>query len=127
MKNCRVNITSVVDGRKVDSVRMGKIEILPNLVKLWYEEEQAIVELCLEDKKVTINRTGDYTLRLAFEKGQICDGTLGISGSKGDLQTETTRLAYSVADTSFMLSLHYQLLIGGEAQTTRLRLFAKIN
>jgi len=32
-----------------------------------------------------------------------------------------------VADTSFMLSLHYQLLIGGEAQTTRLRLFAKIN
>ena len=126
MKNCRIKLSSTVDGKKTETAYEGQIEVLDNLITVSYAEEQAFVELRLMDKKVSMQRTGDYTLKLAFEKGKVCNGLLGIAGSEGALQTETTRLAYLVTDDSFMLTLHYKLLIGTETQDMRLRLDAKI-
>ena len=125
MQACKVTIATTVDGKTTEIVRDGEMSIENNGVKLRYTEENAQVLLCYEKGEVVIDRQGDYTMRLRMKKGETCDGVLGIGGSQGAIQTKTDRLAYSLKDDSFMLSLHYDLLIGNETQKMRIRLFAK--
>lgn len=125
MTACRLTITTSVDGKETDVSYDGQMTLTPLCATISYKEENAKVCLKLENGVVFIERKGDYTLSLLLKKGETCNGNVGIGGSVGDIQAYTTRLAYSVTDYSFMLSLHYTLFIGGEPQKMKLRLFAK--
>ncbi len=125
MQACKVTIATTVDGKTTEIAREGKMSLSNGGAKITYAEEDAVVTLCFENGEVAIDRQGDYTMRLLMKKGETCEGVLGIGGAEGRVQTQTQRLAYSLKDNSFMLSLHYDLLIGNETQKMRIRLFAK--
>lgn len=125
MQACKVTIATTVDNKTTEIVRDGKMSLSAACVKIYYLEENAAVTVSFENGVVCIDRQGDYTMRLCLKKGEICDGVLGIGGAEGSVQTQTNRIAYSLKDDSFMILLHYDLLIGGETQKMRIRLFAK--
>lgn len=125
MQACKITIATTADGKKTETVRDGKMALTMQSARLTYAEENAKVALIFENGSVVIERNGDYTMRLRMQKDEICDGTLGIGGAEGAIQTKTTRLAYVLTEKSFMLSLHYDLLIGEETQKMRIRLFAR--
>ena len=125
MKNCRITITTTIDGVSTEAVRQGQAELSLLSAKIDYLEAQAKVRIALEDGKLQIYREGDYTQALYFQEGQILEGKLGIGGADGVIFTKTNRLSYSLSDTSLLLSLHYDLLIGDEPQSVQIRLFVK--
>ncbi len=126
MRVCTVTIATQADERKSNVVRNGRIEITSTKVTITYTEETAETLLVFDKNNVSIERKGDYTMRLSMQKGETRNGVIGIGDNEGEVQTKTSRLAYTISDTSFMLSLHYDLIIGGETQKMRIRLFAKI-
>jgi len=125
MQTCRVTIATTIDGKTTEIVREGKMSLQEGIARIIYTEENAEITLVFNNREVCIERVGDYTMRLRMKKGEICDGEIGISGSTGRVQTQVTRLAYSLKNDSFMLSLHYDLLLGDAIQKTKIRLFAK--
>ena len=125
MNKCFLTITSVADGKETAFTRTGEFESSLNSTLIRYKEDNAEVTLRLENGVVDIERQGDYTLRLHLKKGERTQGVLGIKGSQGVIQTDTGRIAYSVTETSFMLSLKYSLIIGEETQEMKFRLYAK--
>lgn len=125
MQKCFLTITSVADGKESSFARTGKFESSLNSTCICYQEENADVSLRLENGVVSIDRKGDYTLCLRLKKGEKTQGWLGINGTQGEIETETSRIAYSVTENSFMLSLRYTLLIGGERQDMKFCLYAK--
>lgn len=126
MKTCRVTMATVADGKKTEIIRDGKMFLADNRAELVYTEENATITLVFDKGAVYIERQGDYTMRLTLKKGEKCNGMLGIGGAEGQVQTQTSRLAYSLTENSLMLSLHYDLFVGNEPQNIRLRLFSKI-
>ena len=120
-----LTITTVTDGKANEISRESEGLLSHDLVQIKYREKNAEVVLRMEAGTVFIERRGDYTLSLKLRKNERTRGELGINGSVGEVETQTTRIAYSLTDNSFMLSLHYSLLVGGEAQHMRIRLFAK--
>lgn len=120
-----LTITTVIDGKTSEISREAEGILSHGLVQINYCEENAKVSLRLENGTVFIDRQGDYTLSLKLRKNERTQGELGINGAVGEVETHTTRIAYSLTDTSFMLSLHYSLRVGVEAQDMRIRLFAK--
>ena len=120
-----LTITTVADGKTSEISREAEGILSYGLVQINYCEENAEVRLRLENGTVFIDRQGDYTLSLKLRKNERTQGELGINGAVGEVETHTTRIAYSLTDTSFMLSLHYSLLVGVEAQDMRIRVFAK--
>lgn len=125
MKKYLVTITTLIDNQTTEFTYKGEGEISPSFAKLRYIEDNAQTQLSLSNGIVCISRKGDYTLELSFEKGKIRKGVLGINGTNGEVHTNTTRIAYSLSESSLLLSLHYALLAGGEPQETKVRLFAK--
>lgn len=125
MRRCLLTITTVADGKENEISREGEFALSLTEAKVAYREDAAFVSVGLKNGAVFVERQGDYTLRLILKKGETTTGELGINGSVGEIETYTRRIAYSLTETSFMLSLHYSLIMGGEVQDMRLRLFAK--
>ena len=125
MQSCKVTIATTVDNKTTEIIRDGEMLLSINGARICYLDAGAEVTLVFENNVVFIERKGDYSMRLYMKKGEICEGMLGICGSEGKVQTKTTRLAYSLTESTFMLSLHYDLMVGEEAQKMRIRLFAK--
>ena len=125
MRNCQISITTVVDGNETQFSTKGKMESLPLGARLTYTEENAIVGLEINGNEAKIVRTGDYTLSITLKQGKNANGSIGIGGSSGELSTYTHKLAYSAQENSLLLSLVYDLTIGGEKQEMRLRIYAK--
>ena len=113
---CQVTIVTVADGRKTRVLRQGELRVTPTEITLYYAEENAETTLILRGGRVEIVRKGDYTLAICLEKGKTLDGSLGIGGSEGVIQTKTERIGYSIAEDTFVLRLKYELLTGGEPQ-----------
>ena len=109
---CQVKITTTVDGKKTQVVRKGDLQISDSQTVVTYEEETATVSVCLQNKRVTLTRMGDYSLFLPLEKGKTLDGTLGIGGNEGQVQVKTQRTAYSILDNKLILDLKYTLIVG---------------
>ncbi len=120
-----LTITTVADGKENEISREAEGILSHGLVQIKYREENAEVSLRLENGTVFIDRRGDYVLSLQLKKNERTKGELGINGSVGEIETQTARIAYSLTENSFMLSLHYSLLVGTEPQDMRIRLFAK--
>ena len=125
MQACTITIATTVDGKCTEIIRNGEMALNATCVKLRYFDEQATVFVVFENNEVSIDRQGDYSMRLLMRKGEVCDGVLGIGGSTGAVQTQTRRIAYSQTKNSFTLALHYDLIIGGEIQKMRIRLSAR--
>ena len=125
MRNCSISITTTVDGNALETVKKGECVLGLTTARLCYFEEQAKVCITLENDELRIVREGDYTQDLYFVRGKTCEGKLGIGGADGVIYTNTKKLGYSLTETSFLLSLHYDLIVGGEPQSMQIRLFAK--
>lgn len=121
---CQVVIVTETDGKKTRVVRKGDLCVATDIT-LCYTEECAETKLILRGSTVEIVRKGDYSLVMRFEKGKILDGTLGLAGNVGVIQTKTERIGYSVIDGNFALRLKYQLLTGGEPQKMRVSIDTK--
>ena len=125
MQTCDVTISTKTNGQENKISRHGEMELSLTSAKVSYIEENARVTLALEKGVVTIARDGDYSLFLVLERGKIREGSLGINGSEGSIHTNTYRVAYSLTENSLLLSLHYDLLTGGDPQRMQIRLFSK--
>ncbi len=126
MHACRVKISTTTDNHTTEIVRNGELEITPKRIRLSYTEKNAKVLLALEDGVTTIDRQGDYTMRLRLQKGEYCAGVLGIGGCEGEVYTKTSRIAYTTREEGCTLDLHYDLIVGEETQRMRIRILAKI-
>lgn len=125
MYNCSVTIITTADGKKTEITRAGVLTVSSSVTSVTYEEEDAHVCVRLENGVVMIERTGGYTLFLRLVKGELTEGTIGISSSQGTVQTKTYRIAYVKKENAFELSLHYDLLFGEERQNIKIRLYAQ--
>ena len=125
MKACKLTITTTADGVENSVTREGEMELSLTGVQLRYREENAFVVMILKGESAEIQREGDYSLRLFLKRGEVSQGTIGIGGSNGEIQTFTHRVSYSVSKDSLLLSLYYDLLISGEKQEMKLRLLSR--
>ena len=125
MKECRVSITSNVDGQENSFVREGYIDLSPVRPQISYVEEDGQVQIYLEGETAYVERRGSYSLKLRLERGKVGKGYIGIGGQEGEIQTFAKKIAYSTSKNSLLVSLQYVLTIGGEKQTTSLRLSAR--
>lgn len=125
MQACDITISTKTNGRENKISRSGEMELSLTSAKVSYIEENARVTLTLEKGIVTIDRDGDYSLFLVLERGKLREGSLGINGSAGSIHTNTYRIAYSLTEKSLLLSLHYDLLTGGDPQRMQIRVFSK--
>ena len=126
MQACKLTITTLVDGQKTEFSCQGELELSTFTAILRYREENAIVTLSWNGESVSIDRQGDYTLRLFLQRGARTVGSIGIGGNEGEVEVETHRLDYAVRKNSLLAMLHYDLIIGGEAQRMQLRISARI-
>lgn len=125
MKKCRLTITTIVDGQENVITREGEMDLSVQTAKVYYREENAEVTLQLEGETATVERRGDYTLRLHLVRGETTQGELGIGGSSGEIQTLTRAIQYSIREKSLLISLKYDLIISGERQNMQLRILGR--
>ena len=126
MQTCRVTITTSVDGVEKTINRDGECMLSALSCELRYREENAAIRIVVKGETAEIERVGDYSLRLNLERGRQTVGYLGLGGSEGEIGVFTHSVAYSMGKNSLLLSLHYDLLLGGEIQKMKLRLLARI-
>ncbi len=125
MEKCLLTITTITDGIKSETTRKGYCSLLPTLAQIEYEEEKARVSVRFEKGEAQVLREGDYTLFLPLKKGEKTLGEIGINGVTGEIEIETSRIAYSYGEGTFTLSLKYSLRIGTEKQNMSIRLLVK--
>ena len=126
MQACRVTITTSVDGAENTINREGECLLSVFGCELRYREENAAIRILLKGETAEIERVGDYSLRLNLERGRQTVGYLGIGGSEGEIGVFAHTVAYSMGKDSLLLSLRYDLLLGGELQKMKLRLLARV-
>ncbi len=125
MEKCRLTIITTAQEQENRVFLDGEIEVKANAVKIAYADKESQVTLLIKNEEVFIKRCGDYSLQLHLKKDCVCEGSIGIAGSKGEVKTRTQEIAYSKKEESFLLSLQYDLLIGNEAQAMKIRLLGK--
>jgi len=125
MQACRLTIITKADEQETTFTHEGEMELSPTAVTLRYREENAEVFLRLQGETAMIERRGDYSLRLALVRGEMQPGEIGIGGSSGEILAYTHKIAYSVTKDSLLLSLRYDLIMGGEPQKMQLRLLSR--
>jgi uncharacterized beta-barrel protein YwiB (DUF1934 family) len=125
MMNCRITITTTADEHTTETVRNGQATLSLFSAEIVYQEENAEINISLQDGVLKILRRGDYSQELYFQEGKTLAGKIGIGGADGVIYTRTKRLSYSLTDTSLLLSLHYDLCIGDDPQAMKIRLFVK--
>ena len=126
MQKCRLNITTVADGKETNFSQIGEIERLENSTHIRYRQEDALVSILLKKEEAQIIRQGAYSLSLRLKEDEETLGTLGIQNSEGELRIHTRKLSYSQRKDSLLLSLRYALLFGSELQEMKLNIFVKI-
>ncbi len=125
MDACVLTITTAADGQEYTLSYEGEMRLLIDGADLRYQDGQSNVTMEVRPAGVSVLREGDYTLKLRLEEGKCKSGTIGIGGSDGEVFTQTEKLAYSVSERSLLLKAEYALVIGGEKQEMKLRLYAK--
>ena len=125
MKQCKLTITSAVDGEENSVLRVGEMQLSPLSAQITYREEEAIVHLRLQNNRAWIEREGDYKLFLPLEQDKLCKGSIGILGTEGNVEVFTHKIAYSIGKDSLLLSLQYQLIFGEEKQEMKLRILSR--
>ncbi len=125
MRICKLTIVSSADEQTSKTVRMGKWENADEGVRLFYREASAQVELVISGDRATVNRQGDYSLRLPLIVGAQTQGMLCVSGSEGALPVYTRSVTCVNRRDGFELLLEYELLFGEERQRMILKITAQ--
>lgn len=125
MQACQLTITTAADGNENTISRKGEFNLSLDNLTVCYREENALVSISLRGEEADMERRGDYDLCLHLQRGTETEGFIGMGGSEGGISLYTHKVAYSVGKDSLLLSLHYDLLISGEKQEMKLRLYAK--
>ena len=125
MRACDLTIITITDGTESCIRRSAEMELSPLSALLCYNESGAIVEIQVKDGKVLLSRKGDYSLSLILDEGKTTRGTLGISGSNGEIFVSAERVGFSIGEKSFLANLKYTLDFGREKQKMQLRLNAR--
>ena len=126
MQACKLTITTSVDGQKTEFSSQGELSLSTFGATLRYRQENAVVTVTWDGESVCIERKGDYSLKLLLQRGTRTIGSIGIGGNEGEVEVETHRVEYAVGKNSLLAMLHYELIIGGEAQRMQLRISARI-
>ena len=82
-------------------------------------------ELGRAEGEVSLEREGDYRLRLSFSEGRALPGILGIASAEGRVETFTRRIGCSIGKNSVLLALRYTLRLEGGDREMRIRLSAR--
>ena len=125
MKKCSLTIVTAVDGQETNFSCEAEMELTPLSACLHYFQDGAETTVQFEKRTVTIQREGDYSMRLNLEEGKTLQGMLKFGESEGKLPVQTQKIAYAITDKSLLASLHYRLLFEGDAQEMKLRLNAR--
>ena len=125
MRNCFLTIVTNADGRESTFSTNAELKLTPLTAHLRYVQDGAMIELFFENRRVTINRQGEYSLSLHLEEGQCTKGTLGFQDNVGEMLVKTQKIAYAITDKSLLASLSYTLLFDGANQEMKLRLNAR--
>ena len=121
-----LDIVTTVDGQATQKTWDAVCEFGTTFARLEYQDEQAYVKMLVEDGRAEIERKGDYGLKMAFEEGKKTKVILEIGGNVGEIEAETYRLGYLIAEKSCMVQLHYALCFSEtEKQEINLRLHAR--
>lgn len=124
MKICKLIISTVADGCENTISRMGKVAILNGSILMEYKEENAQVQLTINQNSAKIERVGDYSLRLYLIPNQITEGNIGIAGNEGAISVRTFLVDCKQMEEQVEIHLHYELLFGEEPQMMKLSLMA---
>ena len=89
MKNCKLTITTIVNGEESSIIRKGKMQLNATSAQIVYQDEDATVHIRLEKNCAYIERKGDYTLSLNLVQGEHGTGKIGIMGSDGEIGVDT--------------------------------------
>lgn len=125
MQKCSLTIVTVADGQESNFVCVAEMELTPLSACLHYIQEGAKTVVRFAEKKVTIQREGDYSMQLCLEEGKTLQGKLTIGGNEGIIPVHTQKIAYAITDKSLLASLQYRLIFEGGAQEMKLRLNAR--
>ena len=69
LQACSITITTTTDGQETKITRQGKMALTALSARVIYQEEKALVDMFFQGNEVTIERKGDYTLRLRLKNG----------------------------------------------------------
>lgn len=125
MEYCLLNITTSVDGQESEFSCKGTLSLSTRSATLSYSQENALVTLVLDGESATIDRVGDYSLRLPLKKGERSVGMLGLGESGGEIVCFSHKITYSISKNSLLAFLHYDLYFGQEIQEMKLRILAR--
>ena len=64
MQNCKLTMTTSVDGQENTVAYQGTIKVADRLIVLNYAEGESTICITLQKGVVLIDRQGDYSLRL---------------------------------------------------------------
>ncbi len=127
MQDGFLTIRTTVDGTESRFSCKAEMEFTSLSAVLRYVEENAQVTITVNESGATIERRGDYSMRLSLRERERTQGVLSIGGNEGSIDVETERIAYSLNKKSLLLQLHYTLHFGSERQRMRLMIKATIH
>ena len=125
MQKCSLTIVTTADGQETNFSCEAELEIAPLSACLHYLQDGAKNMVRFADRKVTIQREGDYSMQLLLEEGKTHQGKLLLGGNEGSFPVMAKKVAYAITDKSLLASLHYFLMFDGEAQEMKIRLNAR--
>ena len=125
LQACSITIITTADGQETKIARNGQIALSALSARIIYQEENAHIDMFFQGDEVTIERKGDYTLRLHLKNGEKTVGSIGLGDASGQVETYARKVSYSLSENSLLALLHYDLIISGEKQEMQLRIHAK--
>ena len=125
MEPCFLKIVTSTDGVESVFSQDAEMELTPLSAVLWYEEKDGRVCLRLMDGRVSIEREGDYILRLLLAEGKRLPGKIGLPGAEGEIETDAHRIGYTLRESSLLLSMKYTLRFSSGKQEMKLTLTAR--
>lgn len=125
LQACSITITTTTDGQETKIVRDGQMALSALSARIVYQEDNAQIDMFFQGDEVTVERKGDYTLRLRLKNGEKTIGNIGLGGASGEVETYARKVSYSISENSLLALLHYDLIISGEKQKMQLRIHAK--
>lgn len=126
MRPCHLQISTRADGEEESLFSAeAEMELAPQSALLRYRQGEGVVLLRIREGEVSLEREGDYRLRLSFSEGRALPGILGIASAEGRVETFTRRVGCSIGKNSVLLALRYTLRLEGGDREMRIRLSAR--
>lgn len=128
MQSCFLKILTRVNGEETVVYKRGNAKFEHNdCARLRYLEEGGEVRLELSNDRAQIVRTGDYSLHLRLQVGAKTTSEIGLGGSSGQVETETSLIDVRRTATGAEIKLNYALLFESEKQEMQLTIVAQTN